>query len=136
MSKVVLDSSAVIAALNKEPGGIHVLARLGEAVISAVNFAEVVSTLARTGGDITHVISDVQELLPEIRPFDAKQALVAGMLDARTLKLGLSSGGRACLALAKCLDVPVLTADPTWANLDIGVKIELVRSVSKEAVAH
>jgi ribonuclease VapC len=129
MSKVVLDSSAVIAVLNKEPGGERVLSRLSDAVISAVSFAEVVSKLARTGGDITNILSDLQELLPDIRPFDANQALAAGLLYTPTRALGLTLGGRACLGLAISLGVPVLTADQDWAKLDIGFQIELIRNV-------
>jgi len=129
MAKVVLDASAVLAALNKEPGGDLVLSRLDEAVISAVNFAEVVSRLTRTGGDIAHILSDLQELLPDIRPFNANQALATGMLHSPTRDLGLSFGGRACLGLAISLGVPVLTADTTWAKLDIGVPIELIQNM-------
>src|SRR5438105_2756528 len=106
MSKFVLDSSAVLAALHKEPGGDLVLSRLGGASISAVNFAEVVSKLGRTGGDLSQVLSDLHDLVPDIRPFDADQALAAGLLDSRTRALGLSLGDRACLSLAKTLGVP------------------------------
>jgi PIN domain nuclease of toxin-antitoxin system len=129
MAKVVLDASAILAALNKEPGGDLVLTRLDDATISAVNFAEVVSRLTRTGGDIAHILSDLQELLPDIRPFNATQALAAGMLHSPTRDLGLSFGGRACLGLAISLGVPVLTADPNWTKLDLGVQIELIQSV-------
>jgi PIN domain nuclease of toxin-antitoxin system len=129
MGKVVLDASSVLAALNKEPGGDLVLTRLGEAVISAVNFAEIVSRLTRTGGDIEHILSDLQQLLPDIRPFNASQALATGLLHSPMRDLGLSFGGRACLGLAISLGVPVLTADPTWSKLDIGVQIELIQSM-------
>jgi PIN domain nuclease of toxin-antitoxin system len=129
MGKVVLDASSVLAALNKEPGGDLVLTRLDEAVISAVNFAEIVSRLTRTGGDIEHILSDLQQLLPDIRPFNASQALATGLLHSPMRDLGLSFGGRACLGLAISLGVPVLTADPTWSKLDIGVQIELIQSM-------
>jgi ribonuclease VapC len=129
MIKVVLDASAVLAALHKEPGGELVLTRLKEAAISAVNFAEVVSKLARTGGDISQVIADLHNLVPDIRSFDVDQALIVGLLDPRTRELGLSLGDRACLALGKHLGVPVLTADQDWMKLDIGVQIELIRGI-------
>jgi ribonuclease VapC len=128
VSKFVLDSSAVLAALHKEPGGERVLSNLGDAVISAVNFAEVVSTLARTGGDLSQVLSDLHDLIPDIRPFDSEQALAAGELAARAKDQGLSLGDRACLSLAKTLGIPVLTADPSWAALSVGVSVELIRS--------
>ncbi len=118
MSKVVLDSSAVLAALQKEPGGDLVLSSLDGAAISAVNFAEVVSKLARTGGDLSQVLADLQDLVSEICPFDADQAVAVGQLAAVTRDLGLSLGDRACLSLAKSLGVPALTADQAWAKLD------------------
>jgi PIN domain nuclease of toxin-antitoxin system len=128
MSKVVLDSSAVRAALQKEPGGDLVLSSLDGAAISAVNFAEVVSKLARTGGDLSQVLADLQDLVSEICPFDADQAVAVGQLAAVTRDLGLSLGDRACLSLAKSLGVPALTADQAWAKLDVGVSVELIRS--------
>jgi len=127
MSKLVLDSSAVLAALQKESGGDQVLSRLDEAAISAVNFAEVVSKLGRTGGDLSQVLSDLHDLVPDIRPFDDEQALAAGLLDSKTRDLGLSLGDRACLTLAKILGVPAVTADQAWAKLDIGVSVVLIR---------
>jgi PIN domain nuclease of toxin-antitoxin system len=48
MNSVVLDASAVLAVLHKEPGADRVLARIKGAVISAVNFAEVVTRLSRS----------------------------------------------------------------------------------------
>lgn len=132
MSKVVLDSSAVIAALNKGVGADNVLSRLSEATISAVNFAEVVSMLGQAGGDIANILSDLQELLPDIRPFDANHALAAGLLHSPTRNLGLSFGARACLGLAISLGVPVLTADPAWAKLNLGVEIEVIQNIPAE----
>jgi ribonuclease VapC len=41
--------------------------------------------------------------------------------------LGLSFGDRACLALAKSLVAPALTADRSWARLDLGIAIEVIR---------
>lgn len=131
MSKFVLDSSAVLAALNKEPGGERVLSRFKDGTISAVNFAEVVSKLSRTG-DVSQIISDLQDLLPDIRPFDADQALASGLLGSPIRDLGLSLGDRACLTLGKHLGVPILTADPAWEKLDVGVKIECIRGVPSE----
>jgi PIN domain nuclease of toxin-antitoxin system len=127
MSKVVLDASAVLAVLHKEPGADLVLARIGEASISAVNFAEVVTRLAKTGNDLSQVLTDLHNLLGDIRPFDLQQAEAAGVLDISTRRYGLSLGDRACLVLAQHLNLPVLTADHMWAKLEIGVTIELIR---------
>lgn len=59
--------------------------------------------------------------------FDKQQARIAGNLWKQTKELGLSLGDRACLALAQHLELPVLTADKIWQQLDIGVSIQLIR---------
>jgi PIN domain nuclease of toxin-antitoxin system len=127
MSKVVLDASAVLAVLRQEPGADRVLARISGAIISAVNYAEVVARLASKGSDLSQVLIDLSNLLRDIRPFDQEQAQDTGMLEATTRPFGLSLGDRTCLVLAKSLGLPVLTADQAWAKLDIGVSIELIR---------
>jgi PIN domain nuclease of toxin-antitoxin system len=45
----------------------------------------------------------------------------------KTRGLGLSLADRACLALAIERGAAVLTADRTWAELDLGIEIRLVR---------
>jgi ribonuclease VapC len=40
---------------------------------------------------------------------------------------GLSLADRACLALARRLDIPVITADREWAGLDLDITIRLIR---------
>ena len=46
MSKVVLDSSALLALINNESGAARVEELLGNIVMSSVNVAEVASTLS------------------------------------------------------------------------------------------
>lgn len=132
MSRVVLDASAVLAVLQNEPGAEKVLARLPEAVISAVNFAEVVSKLPRAGSDLSQILPDLHNLVRDIRPFDVEQAEVVGALAPLVRIHGLSLGDRVCLTLGKILSAPVLTADQSWAKLDIGIPIELIRSTPSQ----
>jgi ribonuclease VapC len=40
---------------------------------------------------------------------------------------GLSLADRACLALARRLEIPVVTADRDWADLNLGTTIQLIR---------
>ena len=56
-------------------------------------------------------------------------ALDAGAMIAHTRPYGLSHGDRACLALARHLDVPAVTADRPWAGIadEVGVRVELIR---------
>ena len=54
-------------------------------------------------------------------------ARVAGIMVRETRALGLSLGDRACLALGLALKAPVYTADKSWKNLKVGVKIQVIR---------
>ena len=66
-------------------------------------------------------------LVLDIVPFDAEQAVEAGMLRRATKVAGLSLGDRACLGLAKRLGVPAATADLAWRRVDTGVELPLIR---------
>ena len=59
--------------------------------------------------------------------FDADLAYVAGLLRPATRRAGLSLGDRACLALALRLEVEALTADRSWADLELDVPVRVVR---------
>jgi PIN domain nuclease of toxin-antitoxin system len=50
-----------------------------------------------------------------------------GALRPATKALGLSLGDRACLALARRERLPILTADRSWAKLDLGIPIKVMR---------
>jgi PIN domain nuclease of toxin-antitoxin system len=62
-------------------------------------------------------------------PFDQELAYQVGVLLPLTRATGLSLGDRACLALARRLDVPALTADRAWQAIasQIGVRVEPIR---------
>jgi len=92
--------------------------------VSAVNLSEVVAKLADHGvplGEIRQALT----LGLEVVPFTEELAYAAGELRPLTRDRGLSLGDRACLALAKTLKRPVLTADRGWASLDLGVEVRL-----------
>jgi ribonuclease VapC len=127
MSKFVLDASAVLAVLQKEAGAEKVRSRLNKAVISAVNYAEVVTKLSRTGGNNDEILPDLHHLISEIHSFDEEQAILVGRLEPQTRSFGLSLGGLVCLALGKMLNARVLTTEQDWAKLEVGVSIELIR---------
>ncbi len=128
MSKaVVLDSSALLCLLNGEPGADRVAAILSDAIVGAVNLAEVMAKLREYGLDAGEARAALGELPLDIHPFSAEQALASGDLRPVTRALGLSLGDRACLALAAELDAVALTTDRDWLRLDIGVKVETVR---------
>lgn len=124
---VVLDSSAVLAVLWAEPGAVEVMTRLERARISAVNAAEVVSRLVERGASDAAAEAAIPDLMVEVVPFDAAQALAAGLLRRATRPAGLSLGDRACLALAQAEGLPALTADRAWGDLHLGIAVEVIR---------
>ena len=130
-TKIVLDASSVIALINREKGCEIVEKYLEEAIISTVNFAEVISVVNRelfkSEADRVEGLKLITDTLPQIIDFDVNQAIISGELDSITKKYGLSLGDRACLALAKYKNIPVLTADKSWSKLNLGIKIKLIR---------
>lgn len=127
MSAVVFDSSVLIAILRQEPGSEVGEQSLNDALISTVNLAEVATYLARNSVP-TETINQALAAFPiEVVPFDREQGLIAGCLYPACKSLGLSLGDRACLALAKSKDLPVLTADRVWLELELDVSVKSIR---------
>jgi len=128
VGEVVLDASAALALLFDEPGADMVQEALGGgAIMSSVNVAEVVGKIAerdRLGGPKT--LRAIEDLGVAIVPFDSNQALIAGVLRWLTKEKGLSLGDRACLALGKVRNAPVLTADAIWKEIEEAVRLQVV----------
>lgn len=124
---VVLDASALLALLLQEKGADTVLAAMQNSRISSVNFCETMTRAIERGYPGSVVQAQIDRSDVTITPFDAHQAVIAADLRPATRHLGLSLGDRACLALAKSLDAPVITADRAWASLDVGVSITVIR---------
>lgn len=127
MAKAVLDASALLAVLNDEEGADAVLAVLSDAIVSAVNYAEVVGKLVERGGAEAQVDAIFDLIGVTIVAFDIDQARRTGALRAPTTKLGLSLGDRACLALAEREGAPAYTADQKWNGAVAGIDIRLIR---------
>lgn len=124
---IVLDASALIAAIYDEKGADVVDRQLSGALISTVNLTEVASYLVREGMDFTQARELLKDLALETAAYDEGQAYLAAKLLPITAAKGLSLGDRACLALAMIRKLPVLTADKAWKTLDLEVKVELIR---------
>jgi ribonuclease VapC len=128
VSKVVLDASVVLALLNEEPGADALTAALlSDASCSTVNLAEVHSKLVSAGGRSDEAWEDAISAIRDVEPFTEEHAKIAGGLVAQTRARGLSLGDRACLALGIALKAPVYTADKSWRNLKLGVRIHVIR---------
>jgi len=63
----------------------------------------------------------------EVVSYDEQQALLTGLFRKTCLSYGLSLGDRACFALAKVGDLPVMTADRVWQEIPLGVEVSLIR---------
>jgi ribonuclease VapC len=127
MAKTVLDASALLAFVNREPGAEKVTAVLGEAMISAVNLCEVVTKLALRGSAPDRILATLTESELEVVDFDRALAEAAGLLAVHTRGRGLSLGDRVCLALARREGVAALTADNAWRKIDLGIDIQFIR---------
>jgi PIN domain nuclease of toxin-antitoxin system len=127
MADIVLDASAILALLHREPGGDIVLRHAGNAIVSAVNLSEVGARLVDHGMTEEAIRLAIGSVGAEVVPFDENLAYVASLLRARTRSRGLSMGDRACLALAMATGLPALTGDRLWMTLDVGVDIRLIR---------
>ncbi|BBL83281.1 hypothetical protein TthAA37_21700 (plasmid) [Thermus thermophilus] len=129
----VLDASALLALLKGEPGAERVAEALERgAYLSAVNLAEVLSKLADWGEDPAEAQARMEGVgllgaAVEVLPFTGEDALEVARLRALTRAYGLSFGDRACLALARRLGLPALTAERAWAELDLGIPVEVLR---------
>ena len=118
----------MLAVLWNEPGSEKLpVEMLRNAAGSAVNAAEVHTKLVSRGEDADDAWEDALSAVGEVVPFTAEQAKIAGSLVAQTRALGLSLGDRACLALGIELKAPIYTADKAWKNLNVGVRIHVIR---------
>ncbi|MGH6671149.1 MAG: type II toxin-antitoxin system VapC family toxin [Xanthobacteraceae bacterium] len=127
MASAVLDSSAILAVLNAEPGVDVVESMMDDALVSTVNYAEVVAKLVERGGTVSAAQAALQSIALTTVDFDVALALRTGGLRGETPKRGVSLGDRACLALAEREGVPALTGDRSWVGAVSRVEVRLIR---------
>jgi len=123
----VLDASAVLAVYFDEPGADQVRAALPGALLSAVNYTEVIGKCLEHGDVLAVTLRKLAAMGVAIVPYDARLAQRAGELQPLGRRAGLSLGDRACLALAEREGVTVLTADRSWKSLALDIDIRLIR---------
>ena len=124
--RTVLDASAVLAALFREPGADVVEAHYEAGIVSSVNLAEVVTKLCDRGMPSDDAREFLSALALPVRPFDERLAYIAGSLRDATRSAGLSLGDRACLALGLSEGVPVVTVDTKWIEISEAVGVEVI----------
>ena len=124
---IVLDASALLANILREPGADRVAPELSNALIGAANLTEVLTRVLREGGDPDAVIADIDALGLSIVPVTREHAIIAAELYPLTRNAGLSLGDRLCLALAIEQNLKVMTTDRTWFGLPHGADVILIR---------
>jgi ribonuclease VapC len=127
VAEAVLDASALIAFLRREPGAEKVSAVLTRSCISAVNLAETFGKMVEYGKRLEDVAYQVERLRIPVIPFDDEHARLAASFWKRTRLVGMSLGDRACLALALQTGLPALTTEEDWLKCDTGVQVVKIR---------
>src|SRR5262245_52624452 len=127
MASAVFDASALLAHIGQEQGSDRIDELAVEALMSAVNLAEVFSKLAERGLSQREADMIVYRYRLGVGTFDGELARQTGVLRPATKSLWLSLVDRACLALAQRVQLPIFTADKSWAKLNLGISIRVVR---------
>jgi ribonuclease VapC len=127
VAEAVLDASALIAFLRKEPGHEKVVEVLTRSCISAVNLAETLGKMVEYGKPLEDTAFQVERLRIPVVPFDGEQARIAAFLWKQTRIVGMSLGDRACVALAQKTALPAYTTEADWLKCDLAVEIVKIR---------
>ena len=124
----VLDASAVLALVHDEPGADLVAEELAGGALSTVNLAEVIGKFVDAEVDARPVVDLLASSGVVLLPLDARDAELAGALRGIPGGRQLSLGDRCCLAVTLRHDsAEVLTADRAWAELDLPLRVRLLR---------
>lgn len=124
---VVLDASALLAVIYSEAGAEKVTEAMNDATISVVNLSETFAKMLDRGFPERDARLILDGFSVRHADFDTESCFSAGALRAATRKRGLSFADRACLALARREQATVLTTDRAWADLDLGVDVQVIR---------
>ena len=93
----VLDASALLALLHNEKGADRVEeAIFNKAVISSVNWAEVIQKVIAKNISVDNLDNELAAVGLSFLSFDRQQASIAASLWQQTKELGLSLSDRAC----------------------------------------
>jgi ribonuclease VapC len=127
VANAVLDASALIAFLRREPGAEKVADVLATSCISAVNLAETLGKMVEHGKPLEATCFQIERLRIQVVPFDEEQARIAASLWKQTRSVGMSLGDRACISLALKTTLPAFTTEGAWEKASLGIKLVKIR---------
>jgi len=121
----IMDASAVLAWLQQEPGSERVRSLLGEGLIPATNWSEVLQKSRTRGIDpvaVAGMLSGLGLQVVDVTEYDGRVAAELWSAGA-----GHSLADRICMASGIRHDLPVATADRSWATVVKGPELILIR---------
>ena len=128
MASDFLDASALLALINDEPGAAVVRRALdAEAMMSVVNFAEVVSKLVTNGFAVDEAVDLATLSGITLVDLDQDVAIGAGARHAALRRRGLSLADAICLESAAAAGVQAVTAERAWPDAASDVRVLLIR---------
>ncbi len=133
VNKVILDASALLAVFFREDGGEIVEPVLYGSTMSAVNYSEVLKKAVEKRGSANQARFFIDQQAINIVPFDALHGLNAASILPQVSAFGLSFADRACVSLGMMLKFKVYTAEKRMSEIDLGIKVKLIRERSKTA---
>ena len=123
----VVDATALLAWAQDENGGAVVEDLIDRLVISTANWIEVAQKALSQDVSVPLLRSRLERRGLLFAQLTIEDAEGAAELRSPTQHVGLSLADRVCLTLSRRLEIPVLTADGAWSDLDIDVKVVQIR---------
>ncbi len=127
--KAVIDASAMLAFLHREPGHEVVREWLHNSAMSAINFAEVLQKLVEKPQEQRLLNAVVSNLRIDVLEFNRKHAEQVAAIYPNAHR-GISIADRACMAVAIQERLPIVTDDHEWEKLNFGLELIFFRPKS------